>query len=100
VVTPAFVLQARAQPEGLGACPRVGFTASRKVGGAVKRNRARRRLKALAAGVLAARARPGWDYVFVARAEATGRPWPLLVADLTQALDRIERGPSAASEAP
>ena len=91
MVTSAFVLQARARSdEGAGA---VGFTASRRVGGAVARNRARRRLKALASQVLAPRARPGWDYVLVARALAATRPWPRLVADLEDALDRIERRP-------
>lgn len=89
MVTSAFVLQARARSdEGAGG---VGFTASRRVGGAVERNRARRRLKALASQVLAGRARPGWDYVLVARADAATRPWSMLVADLEAALDRIDR---------
>src|SRR5262249_17417257 len=46
---------------------RVGFTASKKVGGAVQRNRARRRLRALAREVLANEAAPGYDYVLIAR---------------------------------
>jgi ribonuclease P protein component len=44
---------------------RLGFTASRKVGGAVVRNRARRRLRAAAAAVMAAHAAYGMDYVLV-----------------------------------
>src|SRR5690606_13237265 len=48
---------------------RVGYTASKKVGGAVVRNRARRRLRALAREVLAVEAAPGYDYVLIARAE-------------------------------
>ncbi len=97
MVTPAFVLQARAQPDAASGEARVGFTASRRIGGAVVRNRARRRLKALAARVLAARAQAGWDYVLIARAEAVTRPWPSLVADLEAALARLERGPGPAA---
>jgi len=89
VVTTAFVLQARARSDG--GTGGVGFTASRRVGGAVARNRARRRLKALAAKVLAPRARAGWDYALVARPEAVTRPWAALVVDLETALDRVER---------
>ena len=89
MVTTAFVLQARARSDG--GTGGVGFTASRRVGGAVARNRARRRLKALAAKVLAPRARAGWDYALVARPEAVTRPWAALVVDLETALDRVER---------
>lgn len=90
MVTEAFILQARPS-EAASSAVRVGFTASRKVGGAVVRNRARRRLKALAARVLAARARPGWDYVLVARGAAVSRPWSTMVSDLEAAFDRLDR---------
>jgi ribonuclease P protein component len=93
VVTEAFILQARPS-EAPGTVVRVGFTASRKVGGAVVRNRARRRLKALAARVVAARARPGWDYVLVARGAAVSRPWSAMVGDLEAAFDRLDRAPA------
>src|SRR5205085_871500 len=58
---------------------RIGFTASRKVGNAVLRNRARRRLRAVAAEVLPLHAAPGHDYVLIARGETVVRPYPLLV---------------------
>ena len=66
--------------------PRVGFTASRKVGGAVVRNRAKRRLRAAAAEVLAAQGLPGTDYVLVARQGTVGRPFDALKSDLAEAL--------------
>ncbi|MEE8535653.1 MAG: ribonuclease P protein component, partial [Kiloniellales bacterium] len=65
---------------------RVGFTASRKVGNAVARNRARRRLRAVVAEVLPVMGRAGHDYVLIARAATVARPYPALVEDLKQAL--------------
>lgn len=89
--TASFLLQARDRADG-SATVRVGFTCSKKIGNAVMRNRAKRRLRALSRQVLAGRARPGWDYVLVARPDATiSRAWPELCADLMQALSRIHR---------
>jgi len=68
---------------------RLGLTASRKVGGAVVRNRARRRLRALARQVLPAHAAPGHDYVLVARRETATREWRHLAGDLEAALRRL-----------
>jgi ribonuclease P protein component len=81
---------------------RVGFTASRKVGNAVTRNRAKRRLREAAANVLPRHGRQGTDYVLIARAGTAERPFPALIADLQSALRRIEhaaaRRRSAAAE--
>lgn len=89
--TPGFLVQARDRGDGQFTI-RIGFTASKKIGNAVLRNRAKRRLRALARQVLPALARPGWDYVLVARPEATvSRPFSDLVADLTSALTTIHR---------
>lgn len=71
---------------------RVGYTASRKVGNAVVRNRARRRLRAAVADVLSARAEPGCDYVLIARAATADRAYDDLIADLGKALDRARPG--------
>jgi ribonuclease P protein component len=89
--TPGLVLQARAQsPDATPAeAARVGFTASRKVGIAVERNRARRRLKAAVDRVLPDHAAPGQDYVVVARTETLKRPFALLLGDLETALKRL-----------
>ena len=92
--TPGLVLQACKRSKSddvdpdLGP-PRVGFTASRKVGSAVARNRARRRLRAVADQVLQETAETGTDYVLIARAGTLTRSYGDLVADLETALKRV-----------
>lgn len=87
-------MQAAPRPERLAASTSlgVGFTASRKVGNAVIRNRAKRRLRAVAAAILPEQGRPGTDYVLIARAGTADRPYAQLLADLAAALRRVERG--------
>jgi len=87
-VTPGLILQACRQVGDTGPL-RVGYTASRRVGGAVQRNRARRRLRAAVAAVMPQHARTGHDYVLVARAATVGRPFDALVQDLETALRRL-----------
>ena len=92
---PGLILQAAPQPEPVSdnlrpESIRVGFTASRKVGNAVMRNRARRRLKALAAEMIASGANPGLDLVLIARPATVGRPFDELRRDLRQSLQRIK----------
>jgi ribonuclease P protein component len=65
---------------------RIGFTASRKVGGAVERNRAKRRLRAAAAATLPLLGREGHDYVLVARTATLSRHFAELIRDLSKAL--------------
>jgi ribonuclease P protein component len=100
-VRPGLVLQAASRPpENSGVeAVRVGFTASRKVGNAVLRNRAKRRLRAAAATVLARDGRKGTDYVLIARADTGERPYAELVRDLEAALRQIDRpGPDSRPE--
>lgn len=86
---PGFVLQAR-QRSGPPPEPRVGFTCSKKVGNAVARNRAKRRLRAAAQQVLHTHGRPGWDYVLIGRHAVTATvPFTQLTADLIKAVARI-----------
>ena len=87
-VSKGFILQAvpTGRPEW-----RLGLTASRKVGNAVRRNRARRRLRALARTELARRARSGTDYVMIARHGTADRDWTDLVGDLGKAVGYLHR---------
>jgi ribonuclease P protein component len=90
--TGGFMLQARARGDDR-AVVRVGYTASRKIGNAVTRNRAKRRLRAVVQAVLPGAARPGWDYVLVARPGATvERDFAALIDDLRGALVRVHGG--------
>jgi ribonuclease P protein component len=86
-VAPGLVLQACPGPDSPGV--RVGFTASRKLGNAVARNRARRRLRAAAAAVLADHAREGQDYVLIARAGTLTRRYQELIEDLEEGLKQL-----------
>ena len=90
-VTPGLILQAADNPDARAADGgfRVGYTASRKVGAAVARNRARRRLRAVVDRVMPGRARPATDYVVIARQATVDRPFEALVGDMEEALDRL-----------
>jgi ribonuclease P protein component len=91
--TPGFLLQARKRRANEGAAGiRVGFTCSKKVGNAVARNRAKRRLREIARAVLPMEGRSGWDYVLVGRKDETaGRDFAAMKADLVRALRSVHR---------
>jgi len=67
----------------------VGFTATRKVGGAVVRNRCKRRLREAARAMVGLHGVPGSDYVFIARQGTADRPWERLLDDVKSALTRL-----------
>lgn len=102
--TPGLILQAMERqydPDSPSPFPgaaaiRVGFTVSRKVGNAVARNRARRRLRAAVAEIFPEQAAPGFDYVVIGRAATVSRPFRALVGDLAEALKRAQRKPGDA----
>ncbi len=88
---PGVIIQADQMPaeETPEADVRVGFTVTRKVGGSVIRNRARRRLRAAAAAVIPGQSRAGFDFVLIGRQGTLTRPFPALVDDVAAALARL-----------
>jgi ribonuclease P protein component len=76
---------------------RIGFTATRRIGGAVVRNRAKRRLREAARLLAPLHVIPGCDYVFIARGGTPTRPWGSLLDDMTSALNRLAADLRAAS---
>lgn len=84
--TPGLVLQMRPREDMSISAVRVGFTVTRKVGSAVTRNRARRRLREAARAVMPETAVPGCDYVLIARSGTLSRPYPELIGDLKSAM--------------
>jgi ribonuclease P protein component len=83
----AVLVQAR--PRDDTPLVRAGFTATKRIGGAVERNRAKRRLREAARLLLPALGSPGFDYVFIARGGAVTRPWDRLLDDMKSALLRL-----------
>lgn len=90
VSSPGFTLQVRERPEGEAEGIRVGFTCSKKVGNAVARNRAKRRLREVARLTLPAHGQAGFDYVLIGRREVTAsRDFAAMRADLERALKQV-----------
>ncbi len=97
-VAPGLIVQMRqrrAQLTEPEPGPRVGYTVTKKVGNAVARNRARRRLRSAAAEVLPGKALAGRDYVLIGRQGTLTRPYRDLVDDLQTALERLSRKTAA-----
>jgi len=92
---PTFTLQSRRREEAEQEAirgPRVGLTVSKSVGGAVERNRVRRRLKAALRAAAPLEAESDHDYVLVARREALGSRFAALVDDVRNAFRAARRG--------
>jgi ribonuclease P protein component len=88
---PGLVLQMAPMPEPADAL-RVGFTATKKLGGAVVRNRVKRRLREAARAVLPLLGMRGHDYVLVGREATAERPFVALIDDLKLALRKVHGG--------
>lgn len=101
----AFVVEARTRegwspPKAVPAgTARFGLTVTKQLGGAVQRNRIRRRLRAVLQQTAPQAARPGFDYVVIARAGAGTLAFERLLADMTAALAGIHRPPQASGGA-
>jgi len=87
---PGFVLLVRPRDDE-DATMRVGFTVTKKIGGAVVRNRMKRRLRALARELLPASGLPGADHVLIGRAGGVERDFGLLRDELAKALGKARK---------
>ena len=87
-VRSSVVIQARRRDGSshMGPWIGAGFTATRKIGGAVVRNRSKRRLREAARLLLPLHGQSGFDYVFIARASTPEKEWSRLVGDVKSAL--------------
>ncbi len=88
-VTPAFAIQMGC--DFVCTKPVIGYTATRKIGGAVQRNRAKRRMRALAAELLPTQGRKNSGYVLIARKSMVSKKYVELQADLKWALKRMHQ---------
>ena len=85
---PGVVIQMRQKPDTADTI-NVGFTTTKKIGNAVVRNLCKRRLRELARILLPLHGKPGFDYVFIARANTAKAEWVSLHKDVEKALLRL-----------
>src|SRR5262244_1530026 len=85
---PGFVLLVRDRKDADPAM-RVGFTVTKKIGGAVVRNRMKRRFRALAREIVPAKGFAGSDHVMIGRSKGVERDFGLLRTELAGALDKL-----------
>ncbi|MDC0108354.1 ribonuclease P protein component [Paracoccaceae bacterium] len=86
---PGLLLQGRNRQDG-SSSTRVGYTCSKKLGNAIARNKAKRRLREISKATLTVKGNPGWDYVLVGRPKTTlERNYSLLIEDLNEAIKKV-----------
>ncbi len=88
-VSNSMIVQKAKMPQQGDSGIRVGFTASKKVGNAVMRNRARRRLREVVHQVLWEKGEVGHDYVVIARTATLGMSFDQLIRDFSWCLKRL-----------
>ncbi|MEN8723409.1 MAG: ribonuclease P protein component [Alphaproteobacteria bacterium] len=74
-----------AQPDTI----RIGFTCTKRLGNAVRRNRTKRRLRAAARDVLSRMGKAGTDYVIIGKIETADLPFEQLIGDLEKAVTKV-----------
>jgi ribonuclease P protein component len=87
---PGFVLLVRGREDGDPAM-RLGITVTKKIGGAVVRNRMKRRFRSLAREILPEAGFAGADHVLIGRAGGVERPFGQLREELARALAKLRR---------
>jgi len=87
---PGFVLLVRDRKDG-DPLKRVGFTVTKKIGGAVVRNRMKRRFRALARELIPANGFAGSDHVMIGRGGGIERDFSLLRDELMKALNKVRQ---------
>jgi len=98
---PGVVVQAKKRDDAsVNGAIKVGFTATKKIGNAVVRNRCKRRLREAAEVMIPQFGLPGHDYVLIARADTVSRDWKALLDDVKAALIRLAAKPVARPKAP
>ena len=90
-VTPHFILQSGKNAQSDFDLIRFGYTASKKVGNAVARNRAKRRMRALVRLYWPDLAKPGYDYVVIARPALIDASFQILERDMEKALKYVNK---------
>lgn len=87
---PGFVLLVRPRGDG-DETMRIGITVTKKIGGAVVRNRMKRRFRVLAREILPEAGIAGADHVLIGRAGGIERDFAALKAELEKALRKLGR---------
>jgi ribonuclease P protein component len=89
IASPGFVLLVRDRKDASPAA-RLGITVTKKIGGAVVRNRMKRRFRALAQAIIAPVAKPGYDHILIGRAGGVERDYQVLSVDLARAIAKSQ----------
>ena len=89
-VVSCFILLYAPNPEKSQKECRVGYTATKKLGGAVVRNRIKRRLREAVRQVVPVHGKTGYDYVFIARSKVSTCDFSELVREMEFAFSRIK----------